>query len=168
VSATVLPELAAESVATAERLVRLSAEEGLDAAEAEYLLASGLAAIQSVPRLWPIIKGRIGGGTTGATAHELLAPLLGAVDKNLSLAGRLREPARVVSEELGREPEAAAELAAAEERLLEIPAEAARLLKVVEAPARWPGEEQLREAKESMRRGDRLSAEEFRQALLAE
>ncbi len=69
-SATVLPELAEESVATAERLGRLSAAEGLDAAEAEYILASGLAAIQRVPNLWPIIKGRIGGGTTGGAAHR--------------------------------------------------------------------------------------------------
>jgi hypothetical protein len=111
-SATVLPELAAESVETADRLVRLSAEEGLNSAEAEYILASGLAAIQRVPRLWPIIRGRIGGGTTGATAHELLARLLDAVDGNLALAERLKHPARVVSEELGREPEAAAGLAA--------------------------------------------------------
>ena len=88
-SATVLPELAAESVETAERLVRLSAEEGLDPAEAEYILASGLAALQRVPRLWPLIRGRIGGGTTGLTAHELLARLLDAVDKNLALAGTL-------------------------------------------------------------------------------
>src|SRR5437899_10843466 len=85
-SATVLPELAAESVETAERLVRLSAEEGLDWAEAEYILASGLAAIRRVPRLWPIIRGRIGGGTTGATAQFLLARLLDAVAQNLSLA----------------------------------------------------------------------------------
>jgi len=167
-SATVFPELAAESVETAERLGRLSAEGGLDAAEAEYILASGLAALQRVPRLWPIIRGRIGGGTTGPTAHEHLARLLDAVDKNLSLAGMLKEPARVVREQRGREPEAAAGLAAAEERLLEIRAEAVRLLKVVDAPARWPGEEQLREAKERMQRGDRLTAEEFRQALLGE
>jgi hypothetical protein len=167
-NATVLPELAAESVETAERLVRLSAEEGLDAAEAEYILASGLAAIQSVPRLWPIIRGRIGGGTTAAMARELLAGLLDAVDRNLALAERLKGPARVVSEELGREPEVAAGLAAAEEQLREICAEASRLLRVVDAPAQWPGEEQLREAKERMRRGERLTAEQFRQALLDE
>ena len=167
-SATVFPELAAESVATAERLGRLSAEKGLDAAEAEYILASGLAAIQRVPRLWPIIKGRIGAGTTGPTAHDLLARLLDVVDKNLALAGRLMEPARVAREERGREPEDATGLAAAEERLREIRAEVGRLLKVVDAPARWPEEEQLREAKERMRCGDRLTAEEFRQALLGE
>jgi hypothetical protein len=167
-SATVLPELAAESVETAERLVRLLAEEGLDPAEAEYILTSGLAAIQRVPRLWPIIRGRIGCGMAGPMAHEHLARLLDAVDKNLALAGTLKEPARVVREELGRKPEAAAGLAAAEEQLLEIRAEAVRLLKVVDAPARWPGEEQLREAKERMRGGDRLTAEEFRQALLDE
>jgi hypothetical protein len=166
--ATVLPELAEESIATAERLGRLSAEAGLDAAEAEYILASGLAALQRVPRLWPIIKGRIGGGTTGATAHELLTRLLDVVEKNLALAETLQEPARVVREERGREPEAAAGLAAAQERLREIRAEAGRLLNVVEAPARWPGEEQLREAKERMRRGDRLTAEQFRRALLGE
>jgi len=165
-SATVLPELAAESVATAERLGRLSAEEGLDASEAEYILASGLAAIQRVPRLWPIVKGRIGAGTTGPTAHELLARLLDVVDKNLALAGTLKEPVRVLRDERGREPEAAAGLVAAQERLREIRAEAGRLLKVVDAPARWPGPEQLMEAKEHMRRGARLTAEEFRQALL--
>ena len=165
-SATVFPELAPESVETAERLGRLSAEGGLDAAEAEYILASGLAALQRVPRLWPIIRGRIGGGTTGPTAHEHLARLLDAVDKNLALAGTLKEPARLVREELGRAPEAAALLAAAEERLLEIRAEAVRLLKIVDAPARWPESEQLTEAKERMRKGDRLTAEEFRQALL--
>lgn len=167
-SATVLPELAAESVETAERLVGLSAKEGLGSAEAEYILASGLAAIQRVSRLWPIIRARIGGGTTGITAQQLLTRLLDAVDRNLSLAGMLREPARVISEELGREPEAAASLAAAEEQLLEIRAEAIRLLKVVDAPARWPEEGQLREAKERMRGGDRLTAEQLRQALLDE
>src|SRR5262249_44731360 len=147
---------------------RLSAEQGLDAAEAEYILASGLAAIQRVPRLWPIIRGRIAGGMTGATAHHLLARLLDAVDKNLSLAGTLKEPARIVSEELGREPEAATGLATAEQQLLAIHAEAVRLLKVVDAPARWPGEEELREAKEQMQRGERLTTEQFRQALLGE
>jgi hypothetical protein len=167
-SMTVLPELAAESVATAERLGRLSAEEGLDAAEAEYILASGLAAIQHVPRLWPIIKGRIGGGMHGTMAHEHLARVLDAVDKNLALAETLKEPARVVRKELGREPEGAAGLAAAEERLREIQAEAVRLLKVIDAPARWPAEEQLREAKERMRRGGRMTAEGFRHAQLDE
>ena len=88
-SATVFPELAAESAETAERLGRLSNEAGLDAAEAEYILASGLAALQRVPRLWPIIKGRISSGTTGPTAHEHLVGLLDAVDKNLALAGTL-------------------------------------------------------------------------------
>lgn len=167
-SATVLPELTRESVETAERFVRLSAEERLDAAEAEYILGSGLAAIQRVSRLWPIIRRRIGAGTTGATAQQLLTRLLDAVDRNLALAGVLKEPARVVREERGQEPEAAAELAAAEEQLRAIRAEAVGLLRVVDAPARWPGEEQLREAKERMRRGDRLTAEEFRQALLDE
>ena len=121
-----------------------------------------------MPRLWPIIKSRIGGGTTGPTAHAHLARLLDAVDKNLALAGTLKESARVVREELGREPEAAVGLTAAEERLREIRAEAVRLLRVVDAPAQWPDEEQLREAKERMRRGDRLTAEEFRQALLGQ
>jgi hypothetical protein len=168
VSATVLPELAAESAETAERLVRLSAEVGLDSSEAEYILASGLAAIQRVPRLWPIIRGRIGGGTTGATAHLLLARLQDAVDKNLFLAGIMKKLARAVREEVGREHEAGPGLDAAEDRLLEIRAEAARLLAVIDAPARWPDEEQLREAKERMRRGDRLTADEFRRALLDE
>ena len=45
-------------------------------------------------------------------------------------------------------------------------AEAGRLLKAILGPARWPTEEQLREAKEQMRGGARLSADEFRQALL--
>jgi hypothetical protein len=167
-STSVLPELAADSVETAERLVRLSAEEGLDSAEAEYILASGLAAIHRVPRLWPMVRARIGSGTTGPRAHELLARLLDVVDKNLALAARLREPARVVREELGREPEAAAELASAEERLQEVRTQAVRLLNVVDAPARWPGEQHLREAKERLKGGDRLTAEEVRQALLGE
>jgi len=165
-SATVLPELAAESVETAERLVRLSAEKGLSSAEAGYILASGLAAIQRISRLWPIIRSQIGAGMAGTTAHHLLAGLLDAVDKNLSLAGRLKEPVRVVSEELGREPETVAELSAAEEKLRKVRAEAGRLLRVVDAPARWPTEEQLREAKEGMQRGEWLTAEEVRQALL--
>jgi hypothetical protein len=167
-SATVLPELAAESVEAAERLVQLSAEKGLDAAEAEYILVSGLAAIQRIPRLWPIIRSRIAGGTTGAAAQQLLTRLLDAVDRNLALAGMLKEPARVIREELGQEPEAAAALAEAEGQLLAIRAEAARLLKVVEAPARWPEQEQLKAAKEQMQSGHRLTAEEFRRALLDE
>src|SRR5262249_59314715 len=112
-SASVLPDLAAESVETAERLVQLSAEKGLDAAEAEYILVSGLAAIQRIPRLWPIIRGRIAGGTTGAAAQQLLTRLLNAVDRNLALAGMLKETARVIREELRHEPEAAAGLSAA-------------------------------------------------------
>jgi hypothetical protein len=160
VSATVLPELAAESVETAERLVRLSAEEDLDFAEAEYILASGLAAIQRVPTLWPLIRRRIGGGMTGPSAHQLLARFLDAVDRNLSLAGKLKGPERELS--------VAPELAAAEEQLLAIRGEAVRLQRVIDAPTRWPGDEQLREAKERMRDGDRLTAEEFRQKLLAE
>ncbi|TMQ33128.1 MAG: hypothetical protein E6K70_14815 [Planctomycetota bacterium] len=165
-SATVLPELVAESVEMAQRLGRLSAQEGLDPVEVEYILASGLAAIQRVPKLWPIARAQIGSGMTGPRAHEFLARLLDVLDKNLALAGTLKEPARLVREELGRAPEAAALLAAAEERLLEIRAEAVRLLKIVDAPARWPESEQLTEAKERMRKGDRLTAEEFRQALL--
>jgi hypothetical protein len=165
-STTVLPELAAESVATAERLGRLSAEKGLVPAEAEYILAAGLAAIQRVPRLWPIIKGHIGGGMSGAVAREHLTQVLDALDKNLALAQTLKEPARVVCKELGREPEAMAGLAAAEARLQEIQAEAVRLLQVIDAPARWPTQEQLREAKERMRCGERMSAEEFRRAQL--
>jgi hypothetical protein len=133
---------------------------------AEYILASGLAAIQTVPRLWLTIKRRIGSGMAAATAHELLTQLLDLVDKNLSLAGTLKEPAYVASEESGNGAEAATGLARAEEQLREIRAEAVRLLRVVDAPARWPGEEQLREAQERMRDGDRLTAEEFRQALL--
>ena len=167
-SATVLPELAAESVETAERLGRLSTEEGLDMGEAKYILASGLAAIQRAPRLWPIIRGRIGDGTTGARAHLLLVRLLDAVDGNLSLAGKLKDPTCVVSDELGREPEAAAGLAVAVEQLLQIRVEAVRLLTVVRAPTRWPGEEQMRAAKQRMQGGERISAEEFRHSLLAE
>jgi hypothetical protein len=167
-STTVLPELAAESVATAERLGRLSAETGLDPAEAEYILASGLAAIQRLPRLWPIIRGRIGAGMPGAMAHEHLARLLDAVDKNLTLAGTLKESADDVRKEVKRVPEAIAELAAAEKRLQEIRAEAVGLLKVIEVPARWPTEEQLSDARERMGRGGRMTAEEFRQAQLDE
>src|SRR5437764_281893 len=107
----VLPELAAESVETAERLVRLSGEDRLEAAEAEYILASGLAAIQRVPRLWPIIQRRIGAGMAGFTAQQLLVRLLEAVDRNIALAGVLQEPARVFRTETGSEPDAVAELA---------------------------------------------------------
>jgi hypothetical protein len=164
----VLPELARESVETAERLGWLSAKDDLDFAEAEYLLASGLASIQRVPRLWPIIRDRIGRGMMGTTAHQLLTRLLDAVDKNLSLAGTLKEPARIVGEELGHEPDAAGRLTAAQEQLMQVRAEAVRLLKVVDAPARWPSEEQLRQAKEEIRQGGLLSAEEFRQAQLEE
>jgi len=102
----------------------------------------------------------------GPTAHEHLSGVLTAVDKNLALAAELKNPVRVARGELRRDSEAAAELAAAEQRLRTIQAEAIRLLKLVEAPARWPAEEQLREAKERMRTGELLSAEEFRQALL--
>jgi hypothetical protein len=162
-SATLLPELAAESRETAERLVRLSTEEGLDAEEANYILTSGLAAIQRVPHLWRITRSRIAAGT--ATAHELLARLLEVVDKNLYLAGHLKEPARVVGEQPAGITSA---LARAEEQLRSIRDEAARLLKVVDVPPRWPSEEQLRQAKEQMQAGERLTAEEFRQALLGE
>jgi hypothetical protein len=86
----------------------------------------------------------------------------------LALASTLKEPARVVREELGREPDAVVGLATVEAQLLAIRAEAVRLLKVVDAPARWPADEQLRDAKERMRGGDRLTADEFRQALLGE
>jgi hypothetical protein len=104
-SARVLQELAAESLETAERLGQQLAREDLDSAEAEYLLASGLAAIQRVPWLWPIIRRRIGSGTTGATAHQLLTRLLDAVDKYLSLAALLKESARVLTQELGGDRE---------------------------------------------------------------
>jgi hypothetical protein len=167
-SATLLRELTAESVETAERLVRHSAEEDLDSMEAEYILTSGISAIQRVRRLWPIIKSRIGAGMTATTAHQLLARLLDAVDKNLALAGKLKEPARLLSAEPGGDSEAAAGLTRAEEQLLDIRAEAVRLLRVVDAPARWQGEEQLIEAKEQMCGGDRLTAEEFRRAFLDE
>jgi hypothetical protein len=165
-STSVLPVLAAESVETAERLARLSGEERLDGAEAEYILAAGVAAILRVPRLWPIIRGRIGAGTTAANAQELLRRLLDAVDRNLQLAGVLQEPARVVREATAQEPQAVARLAETEKELQAIRAEAVRLLRVVEAPARWPAEEQLKETKGRMQRGYRLSAEEFRHALL--
>jgi hypothetical protein len=169
-NSTALPELlAAESAQTAERLVGLSSKERLAPAEADYILAAGLAAIGCVPKLWPMIRGRIGAGTTGAAAQQLLVRLLDAVDKNLSLAAMLKEPARIVSAEQGHEPEAVAALAvlaAAEKLLRAIRTEAVSLLKVVDAPARWPTDEQLTEAKERMQSGDRLSAEELRQALL--
>jgi hypothetical protein len=163
-----LPELAAESVATAERLVGLSAQANLGAAEADYVLASGLAALRRVPRLWPIVRARIGAGVTASTAREEVARLLVVADKNLALARTLKEPVRALREELGREPEGEADLSAAEEQIRAVRAEVVRLLKVLEAPAAWPPEEQLRAAKEQMRLGDRLSAEAFRQALLGE
>lgn len=165
---TVLPELAAESVETAERLARLSGEENLDAAEAEYILASGVASIQNVPRLWRIIRKKICAGTTGTKAQQLLTQLLDAVDRNLTLARVLKEPARIVREETTQESEAIAGLATVEEQFQAIRAEAVRLLKVVEAPASWPGEEQLKQTKEQMQRGSRLNAEEFRRTLLDE
>jgi hypothetical protein len=166
VSTTVLPELAAESVETAERLTRLSGEEHLDAAQAEYILAVGAASIQNVPWLWRIIRKEICAGTTGAKAQQLLMQLLDAVDRNLTLARELKKPARIVREETAQEPEAVAGLTAVEEQFQAIRAEAVRLLKAVEAPARWPGEDRLKEAKEQMQSGNRLNAEEFRRALL--
>jgi hypothetical protein len=166
-SATVLPELTVESAETPERLVRLAAQPGLDPAEAEYILASGLAALQRVPRLWPMVRARIGGGTTGPTAQQLLQRLLEALDKNLALAGKLKEPARV-AREAQRAPELVSGLTTAEGQLVEIRAEAVRLLAVLDAPARWPTEEQLRDAQERMRGGDRLNEAEFRHALLGE
>ena len=167
-STTVLPELAAESVVTTERLARLPGEEHLDAAEAEYILAAGAASIQNVPLLWRTIRKKICAGTRGTKAQQLLSQLLDAVDRNLTLARELKKPARIVHEETAREPEAVAGLAAVEEQFQTIRAEAVRLLKIVEAPARWPGEEQLGEAKEQMRRGNQLNAEELRRALLDE
>jgi hypothetical protein len=95
----VLPDLAAESIEAADRLVQLSAEKGLDATEAEYLLVSGLAAINRIPRLWPIVRSRIAAGTTGATAQQLLTRLLEAVERNLALAGALKAPARNYGDE---------------------------------------------------------------------
>lgn len=165
---TVLPELAAESVETAERLARLSGEERLDAAEAEYILASGIASIQNVPRLWRIIQKEICAGTTSVRAQQLLTQLLDAIDRNLTLARVLKEPARIIREETAQEPEAVAGLAAVEEQFQAIRAEAVRLLRSVEAPVRWPGEQQLKQAKEQMQGGNRLNAEEFRRALLDE
>jgi hypothetical protein len=133
---------------------------------AEPILASGLAAIQTVPTLWLTIKRRIGSGMTAVDAHELLSQLLDLVDKNLSLAGTLKEPAHVAGGESGNGSDTATGLARAEEQLREIRAEAVRLLKVVDAPVRWPTEGQLREAQEQMQNGERLTAEEFRHALL--
>jgi hypothetical protein len=167
-SATVLPELAAESVETAERLVRLSAEEELDAAEAEYILASGVAAIQRVSGLWLITRKRIGRGTISATAQKHLAQLLEAVDKNLFLAGVLQGRARILRERAGYESGTIAGLAAATEEVVRVRAEVVRLLEAIDAPARWPGDDQLREAKEHMRRGKRLTEDEFRRAVLGE
>src|SRR5207247_2635177 len=156
VSATVLPELTLESVETAERLVRLSAEEGLDSAEAEYILACGLDAFQRVSRLWLIIRARIGSGTTDVKARQLLARLLETVDKNLTLARTLKTRAQAAGGGSGRDPEARAGLDAAEDHLLKIRAEAARLLAVVDAPARWPDDERLMNARERMKAGERL------------
>ncbi len=92
-----------------------------------------------------------------AAKHHLTG-LLDALDRNLSLAEALKQ----------RDPEAVEGLSAAEKQLCEIRAEAVRLLRAIDAPARWPGAEQLREARERMRAGDRLTAEEFRQTLLDE
>lgn len=167
-STTILPELAAGSVETAERLVRLSGEKCLDAAEAEYILAVGAASIQNVPLLWRIVRKKICAGTTGAKAQQLLTQLLDAVDRNLTLARVLKEPARIVREDTAQEPEAVTRLAAVEEQFQAIRTEAVRLLKAVEAPARWPGEEQLKKAKEQMQHGSRMNVEEFRRALLDE
>jgi hypothetical protein len=86
---TLLPQLAAESFETTERLLRLSAEEGVDMGEAESILESGLGALQRLPRLWPIVKRKIGAGMLGTTAHDILTRLLDAVDKNLALAFRV-------------------------------------------------------------------------------
>jgi hypothetical protein len=165
-SATLLPELAAESIETADRLGRLPAEPDLDASEAEYLLASRLAAIQLVPRLWPIVRQRIARGTTGPAAHHLLSRIIEAVERNLALAEQLKEPARIASGEQNPARDDLAELAAAEHQLRQIRDEAVRLLKIVDAPARWPEEEVLRAARERMNAGERLAAEEFRQSLL--
>jgi hypothetical protein len=165
---TLLPQLAAESFETAERLLRLSAEEGVEVAEAEYILESGLEALQRLPHLWPIVKKRIGAGMLGATAHDILTRLLDAVDKNLALAEKLKEPARVLGQQPERQLDLAAERDAAEARLLTVRAEAKRLLAVVDAPQRWPNEQTLQEATERMQRGERLTAEEFRRALLDE
>jgi hypothetical protein len=100
---------------------------------------------------------------TGPMAHEHLARLLDVVDKNLRRAATLRQHARVVREQLARQPESALELAAAEEQIREVRAKAVRLLNIVDAPAKWPTEDQLRKAKDH---GDeRLSADQFRQAL---
>jgi hypothetical protein len=96
---TILPELAGESVEAADRLVRLSDEECLDAAEAEYLLAAGAASIQHVPLLWRIIQKTICAGTTGAKARQLLTQVLDAVERNLTPTRVLKEPARIVREE---------------------------------------------------------------------
>jgi hypothetical protein len=103
---------------------------------------------------------------TGNRAHQLLTQLLDAVDRNLALAETLKEPARIVSGERNGEADEAAGLAAAEKHLQEIHVEAVRLLRVVDAPGRWPTEEQLRDASVRMKAGEKLSADELRQALL--
>ncbi len=166
-SATVLLELTADSGATADRLVQLSAEQRLDSAETEYIVAAGLAALQKVPKLWPIIRAKIGGGTPASAAHEVLTRLREVTQKNLLLAGKLRESVRELSNE-SLQRDAVAELGAAEKKLLDIGAQTVRLLKIIGAPARWPSEEELSEARERMRIGDRLASDQFRQALLDE
>jgi hypothetical protein len=104
----------------------------------------------------------------GHTAQQLLARLLDVVDRNLTLAGKLKEPARIVNEEPGGEADPVAALSAAEHQLWDVRAQAVRLLKIVDAPAPWPGEEKLREAKARMQAGDLLTAEEFRHSILDE
>ena len=117
-------------------------------------------------RLWRISRDRLARGTTGSTAHQLVSRLLEAVDKNLALARVAKKVAETVREELGQEPQVGTGLDAAADRLLAIRAEGDRLLAVIDAPTRWPDAEQLKEARAGMQCGDRLTAEEFRQAML--
>jgi hypothetical protein len=167
VSTTVLPALTAESAELAERLVRLSGEESLDLGEAKYILGCGVAALERVPGLWPITRGRLAAGMTSSRARLLIAPLLDAVHKNLTLAGILKKLAQVVSEQAGHEPEIRPALEAAETHLLEVRAELAGLLAAIDAPGRWPDEQQLGPAK-TTQSDDWLTAEEFRRELLGE
>jgi hypothetical protein len=171
VTTSVLPELVAESMETAERagqLARPAGEKAPDAAEAEYILNVGVAAIERVPRLWAITRKRIGAGMMGHHAAQLLRPLLDLVDKNLALEVVLQERARNLREEIDQEPEALARLNDAQKQLQAIRTEAGGILKMIEAPTPWPSEDKLRAAKERMQHGRMLTAEEFRRSLLDE
>lgn len=156
--ATLLPEFAAESVELAERLTRLSAEENIAPAEAKYLRASGLAAMQRVHDLWPIVRERIGRGMMGHVARGLLCRLLDAVNRNLALAETLQK----------LEPDGQPRLNDSVQQLLTIKTEASRIVAMLDAPTSWPDEQLLEKARDEIRRGEYVTAEEIQRSLLDE